>query len=100
VSYRFEWFHGLVLLGVVLVLLIVPPFALIALAAVALAAGVAFAALPYLLVRSLRRQRAARRRSTDENPVPMASVVARTGSAAPQSGVAARARTTTARGST
>jgi Flp pilus assembly protein TadB len=99
VSYRFEWFHGLAFLGAVLVLLIVPPFALIALAVVALAAVLALAALPYLLVRSLRRRRAARRRSTDENPVPMASVVARTGSAAPQSGVAAPTNTTTARGS-
>jgi hypothetical protein len=96
VSYRFVWIRGLVLLGVVLVLLIVPPFALIALAVVALAAVLALAALPYLLVRSLRRGRAERRRSRDGS-VPIASVSARSGRAAPRSSVGALAEPTTAR---
>lgn len=102
-SYLFEWIPGPVFLGAVLILLIVPHFALIALAVVALASVVALAAavlaMPYLLVRSLRRRRAERRRST-EGSVPMASVVARTGRAAPKSGVAALTNTTTARRST
>jgi hypothetical protein len=100
VSYRFEWIPGTVILGAVLLLLIVPHFALIALGVVALATVVALAAavlaMPYLLVRSLRRRRAERRRSKGENPVPMGSVVARTGRAAPQSGIAAHTNTTTA----
>jgi hypothetical protein len=103
VSYRLEWISGPVFLGAVLVLLIVPHFALIALVVIALAAVVALAglagamlAMPYLLVRSLRRRRAERRRSTDGS-VPIASVVARTGRAAPQSGVAPLTNTTTAR---
>jgi uncharacterized iron-regulated membrane protein len=103
VSYRFEWFPGTGLLGAVLLLLIVPHFALIGLVVVAVAAVVALAALagamlamPYLLVRSLRRRRAERRRST-EGSVPMASVIARTGRAVPQSGVAVLANPTTAR---
>jgi hypothetical protein len=104
VSYRFEWIAGPIFLGAVLVLLIVPPFALIALAVVALAVVAALAAalmaIPYLLVRSLRRRRAERHRATDEGPVPMASAVARTDRAAPQSGVAALTNTTTARRST
>jgi hypothetical protein len=86
-----------------LVLLIVPHFALIALVVVALAAVVALVALagavlamPYLLVRSLRRRRAERRRST-QGSVPIATVIAPTGRAAPQSGVAAPAHTTAAR---
>jgi hypothetical protein len=107
VSYRFEWISCPVLLGTVLVLLIVPHFALIALVAVALAAVVAVAALlagamlamPYLLVRSLRRRRAERRWAT-EGSVPTASVNAWTGTAAPQSGVPALTNTTTARRST
>jgi len=79
VSYRFEWISGPVFLGTVLVLLIVPPFALIGLVVVALAALAALVALagavlatPYLLVRSLRRRLAERRRST-EGSVPIAA---------------------------
>ena len=62
-TYVVEWFTGPVLLGIVLVLLIVPSFALIGLAVIALAAVAALVALagailamPYLLVRSLRRR--------------------------------------------
>ena len=74
-SYRFEWIFGPALLGTLLVLLLVPPFALIALAVVALGAVVALAwallGVPYLLVRSLRRRRAERHRSTEvANPGP------------------------------
>ena len=90
-TYRFEWISGPVFLGMVLVLLIVPPFALIGLVVVALAAVAALVALagavlatPHLLVRSLRRRLAERRWST-EGSVPIASVIARTGRAAPQS---------------
>jgi hypothetical protein len=101
VSYRFRWSHGLVFLGVVLVLLIVPHFVLIALAVVALAAVLALAAavlaIPYRLVRALRRRRAERRRSTDEGPIQRPSVVARTDRAARQSDVGALAEPTTAR---
>ena len=63
-GYGFEWTPGLAFLGTLLVLLIVPHFALIALLVVALAAVAALLALaaavlamPYLLVRSLRRRR-------------------------------------------
>jgi hypothetical protein len=63
VSYALEWSFGPVLLGTVLLLLVVPSFALIGLAVVALAAVAALVALagaalamPYLLVRSLRRR--------------------------------------------
>jgi membrane protein implicated in regulation of membrane protease activity len=69
VNYVLEWIPAGVVLGTVLLLLIVPEFALIALLVVA---SVAFAALivlaaaivsiPYLLVRTLRRRRAERRR--------------------------------------
>lgn len=65
-SYSVEWTAGPALLGTVLLLLIVPPFALIALVVVALAAAAALVALagatlamPYLLVRFLRRRLAA-----------------------------------------
>ena len=68
-----EWIAGPVFLGAVLLLLIVPRFALIALVwVVALAGVVALAALagamlamPGLLVRPLRRRLAKRRRSTE-----------------------------------
>jgi hypothetical protein len=83
VSYRFEWISGPVLLATVLVLLIVPPFAMIGLVVAALAALAALVVLagavlatPYLLVRSLRRRLAERRRCT-EGSVPIASVIAR-----------------------
>ena len=65
-----EWMPGVVLLGAVLVLLIVPSFALIGLVVVALAAVAALVALagaalatPYLVVRMLRRRLAVRHHS-------------------------------------
>ena len=68
-SYTVEWIPGGAFLGTVLVLLIVPPFALIGLVVVALAVVAALVALagamlamPYLLVRSLRRRLAERLR--------------------------------------
>ncbi len=101
-NYRPEWISGPAFLGTVLIFLIVPPFAVIALVVVALAGVVALAAvagamlaMPYRLVRSVRRRRAERRRST-EGSVPIASVIARVGRAAPQSGVAALVNTTPA----
>jgi uncharacterized membrane protein YjgN (DUF898 family) len=82
VSYGVEWWPGAVLLGTVLVLLIVPSFALIGLVVVALAAVAALVALagavlamPYLLVRSLRRRLAERHQST-EGSVPIAPAIA------------------------
>jgi hypothetical protein len=74
VKYGFEWAPGLVFLGTVLVLLIVPPFALIGLVVVALAAVAALVATPYLLVRTLRRRLAERHRSTEDS-VPMATTI-------------------------
>jgi hypothetical protein len=63
VTYAFEWIPGPVFLGIVLLLLVVPSFALIGLVVMALAAVAALVALagailamPYLLVRSLRRR--------------------------------------------
>ena len=103
-KYGFDWAPGFVLLGTLLVLLIVPPFALIALAVVALAALAAVVALagavlatPYLLAHLLRRRLAERRRSTA--PGPVARVIAQAGMATQQSGVAALAHPTTASGS-
>ena len=62
-SYGFEWIPGPVVLGIALLLLVVPSFALIGLVVMALAAVAALVALagailaiPYLLVRSLRRR--------------------------------------------
>jgi positive regulator of sigma E activity len=82
VKYGLEWFPGAVLLGAALVLLIVPPFALIALAVFALAAVAALVALagailatPYLLARTLRR-RLAERHETTERSVPIATTIA------------------------
>jgi hypothetical protein len=67
VTYAFEWIPGPALLGVVLLVLVVPSFALIGLVVIALGAVAALAALagailamPYLLVRSLRRRLAGR----------------------------------------
>lgn len=61
-SYGVEWTPGLAFPGMLLVLLIVPPFALIALLVVVLAAlaallalAAAVLAMPYLIVRRLRR---------------------------------------------
>jgi membrane protein implicated in regulation of membrane protease activity len=72
VTYGFEWIPGPVILAIVLLPLVVPSFALIGLVVMALAvvaalvvlAGTIFA-MPYLLVRSLRRrvsERASKRR--------------------------------------
>ena len=62
-TYALEWIPGPVGLGIVLLLLVVPSFAMIGLAVMALAAVAALVALagailamPYLLVRSLRRR--------------------------------------------
>jgi hypothetical protein len=70
--YGFEWVHGVVVLGAVLILLIVPPFALIAVALIAVAAAAALIALaaavlasPYLLVRTVRRRLAERHESAE-----------------------------------
>ena len=69
-SYAVEWIPGPILLAVLLPLLIVPSFALIALALVALVAFAGLLALawamlvlPYVLARSLRRRLAERHRS-------------------------------------
>jgi hypothetical protein len=82
VKYGFEWMPGLVLLGAVVVLPLVPSFALIGVVVVALAALAALVALagavlamPYLLVRTVRRRLAERHEST-EGPVPMAPAIA------------------------
>jgi hypothetical protein len=81
-GYGSEWTLGVVVLGTVLVLLMVPPFALIALVVVAVAAVAALVALagavlatPYLLVRSLRRSLAGRHQST-KRPAPVATALA------------------------
>jgi positive regulator of sigma E activity len=86
-AYGFDWIPGGVFLGTALLLLIVPPFALIALAVVAVAAVAALVALtgavlatPYLLVRTVRRRLAERRMRQPQpqsQPLPAAeSVVA------------------------
>jgi hypothetical protein len=69
-SYGFEWMPAVVL-GGAFVLLIVPAFALIGLAVVALAAVAALVALagaiaatPFLLARTVRRRLAERHQST------------------------------------
>ncbi len=88
-KYGFEWTPGIVLLLAVLVLPLVPSFALIAVVVVALAAVAALVALagailamPYLLVRTLRRRLAERHQST-EGSVPIATTIARAALAAP-----------------
>jgi positive regulator of sigma E activity len=87
VKYGIEWTPGVVLLGTVLVFPLVPSFALIGLVVVALAAVAALAALagavlamPYLLVRTLRRRLAERHQST-QGLVPMATAIAHTAGA-------------------
>jgi hypothetical protein len=62
-SYAVEWMPGPVVIWAVLLILVVPEFAVIAVLVLALAAFVALVALaaaalvsPYLLVRSLRRR--------------------------------------------
>ncbi len=66
-GYGLEWIPGGVFIGGVLLVLIVPPFALIVLAVVALAAVAALIALaaailasPYLVLRTVRRHLAER----------------------------------------
>jgi hypothetical protein len=80
-AYGFDWIPGGVFVGTVLLLLIVPPFALIALVVVALVAVAALVALagavlamPYLLVRTVRRRLAERHQST-KRTVPIATAV-------------------------
>jgi len=87
VKYGFEWTPGVFLLGMVLVLPLVPSFALIGVVVVALAAVAALLALagavlamPYLLVRTLRRRLAERHQST-EGSVPIAAAIAQSASA-------------------
>jgi hypothetical protein len=70
-SYGVEWIPGGVVFGAVLLLLIVPEFALIAVVVVSLAALVAVVALaaaalasPYVLTRLLRRRLAERNQPT------------------------------------
>jgi hypothetical protein len=95
VKYGFEWTPGIVLLGSVIVLPLVPGFALIGLVVVALAAVAALVALagavlatPYLLVRTVRRRLAERHQSTGGS-APIATTIAQSALAGP----------TTARGS-
>ena len=102
-KYGFEWAPGFVFLGTVLVLLIVPPFALIGLVVVALGAVAALLALagailatPYLLVRSLRRRVAKRRQST-QGSAPIATAIAQAARATNRSGLTALAEPMTAR---
>jgi len=85
VKYGFEWTPGLVLVGMVLILPLVPGFALIGVVVVALAAVAALVALagavlatPYLLVRSARR-RLAERRGSAEGSAPMPVAIAHAG---------------------
>jgi hypothetical protein len=84
-SYSAEWIATPIVAGVVLLPLIAPPFALIALVVVGLAVLAALVALagavlasPFLLVRSLRRRLAERRLST-EGSGPVARVIAQAG---------------------
>jgi hypothetical protein len=79
--YGFEWVPGVGLVGTVLVLLLVPSFALIGLAVVALAAVAAVVALagaivaaPFLLVRTVRR-RLAERHESAKRPVPIPTAI-------------------------
>jgi hypothetical protein len=87
VKYGIEWMPGIVLLGMVVVLPLVPAFALIGLVVVALVAVAAVVALagavlatPYVLVHSLRRRLAERDQST-EGSVPIATAIARAATA-------------------
>ena len=87
-SYRFEWAAGPAFLGAMLLLLLVPGFALIAVAVVALAAAAALVALagailatPYLVVRTVRR-RIGERHSSAEASISIAPAIARTATVA------------------
>jgi hypothetical protein len=80
--YGFEWIPGAGAVGAVLLLLIVPSFALIGLVVIALAAVAALVALagavlamPYLLVRTVRRRLAERHQPTEVS-VPIATAIA------------------------
>jgi Flp pilus assembly protein TadB len=82
VKYGIEWTPGIVLLGAVVVLPLVPSFALIGVVVVALAAVAALVALagavlatPYLLVRSLRR-RLEEQHQQAEGSTPIAAAIA------------------------
>jgi hypothetical protein len=93
-SYRFEWAAAPALLGALLLPVLVPSFALIALVVVAVAAFAALVALagailatPYLVVRTVRRRIAERHGST----------VARAATAANRYGLTALAEPATAR---
>lgn len=73
-KYGFEWTPGLVLVGMVVILPLAPPFAMIAVAILALCALAAVVALagallasPYLLFRSLRRHFAEPRQSPERS---------------------------------
>jgi hypothetical protein len=82
VKYGVEWAPGTVLLAAVVVLPLVPSFALIGVVVVALVAVAALVALagavlatPYLLARIVRRRLAERHEST-ERSVPFATTIA------------------------
>jgi hypothetical protein len=100
VSYRFEWIAAPVVLVPVFLLLIGPVavIVLLVVATAALAAVVALAgavlALPYLLVRSLRRHLAERHHSTKEGTGLFGTAIAQTGRATQPSGVAGSVMTT------
>lgn len=85
-SYSFEWILGPVVVGIVLLPLVVPSFALIGLVVMALAALVALAgaifAMPYLLVRSLRRRVSERASKRTLRAARQASRTGRSGGAA------------------
>jgi hypothetical protein len=79
--YGLEWVPGAVVVGAVLVLLIVPSFALIGLVVVALGAVAAVVALvgailatPYLLVRTVRRHLSERHQAT-KGSIPIATAI-------------------------
>jgi len=81
VKYGFEWGPGIVLWGLVLILPLAPPFALIAVLVLALAALAAVVALagalvasPYLLVQVVRRRLAERQHRQAEGPAPAAEL--------------------------
>jgi hypothetical protein len=85
VKYGIEWTPGIVLAGAVLVLPLAPPFALIGLVVVALAAVAAIVALagvvlatPYLLVRTIHRRLAEQHQSA-EGSAPIATAIALAG---------------------
>jgi membrane protein implicated in regulation of membrane protease activity len=94
-SYAEEWAPGPVLLGGLLLILVAPPFAMIAIVVLAVVVAAALVTLagaviaaPYLLARYLRPRLAERRLST-EGPGPVARVIARVGTVTQKSGVAA-----------